>query len=83
MTFEPISDISDVLDEEDPLNVIMTFSGDPISDIQPLIAYFKQLETDMEKVDKQLATRKAALGDMGEIDNSSSRYGQMMMFGCF
>ena len=39
---------------------------DPISDIQPLIAYFKQLETDMEKVDKQLATRKAALGDMGE-----------------
>lgn len=25
-----ISDISDVLDEEDPLNVIMTFSGDPI-----------------------------------------------------
>lgn len=69
-----ISDISDVLDEENSLPILMTFSGDPLSDIQPLIAYIKQLETDMEKVDKQLITRKAALGDMGDVDNYSSRY---------
>lgn len=69
-----IGDISEVLDEEDSLTILMTFSGDPISDIQPLIEYFKQLETDMVKVDKQVSTRKTALGDTGEMDNSSSRY---------
>ena len=69
-----IDDISEVLDEEDSLTVLMTFSSDPVSDIQPLIAYLKQLELDMEKVDKQLKNRKAALGDMGEMNNTNSRY---------
>lgn len=71
-----IGDISEVLDEDDPLTVLMTFSGDPISDIQPLLAYFKQLEADIEKVDKQLNNRKSALGNVGEMDNSSSRYAE-------
>ncbi len=69
-----ISDISDVLDEDDPLTILMTFSGDPISTILPLISYFEQLEKDMDKVDKQLDTRKIALGDMSVIADTSARY---------
>lgn len=70
-----ISDITEVLEEDDPLTILMTFSGDPISVLQPLISYFNQLEKDMATVDKQLVARKAKLGDMSENENGSSRYG--------
>ncbi|MGX8701607.1 ATP-binding protein [Caproiciproducens sp.] len=69
-----ISDIGEVLDEDDPLTILMTFSGDPLSDLQPLIDFLKQIDADIDKVDKQLVTRKSALGDVVGNEQSSSRY---------
>lgn len=69
-----ISDIGEVIDEDDPLTIIMTFAIDPVSDLQPLVTLFKQLETDMLKVDKQLNIRKEALGDICDTNDSINRY---------
>lgn len=69
-----ISAIGKVLDKDDPLTILMIFSGDPIADLQPLIDLFKQLEADFERVDKQLATRKTALGDISKFKESEVRY---------
>lgn len=69
-----ISDIGEVLDEDDPLTILMTFSGDPLSDLQPLMDLFKQLDTDFEKIEKQLATRKQNLGNIGETESGDTRY---------
>lgn len=74
-----INDIGEVLDEDDPLTILMTFSGDPIADLQPLMDLFDQLENDFKKVDKQLAARKNAVGDVSITDNSSLRYAKEAM----
>ena len=63
-----------MLDEDDPLTILMTFSGDPLSDLQPLMDLFKQLDTDFEKIEKQLATRKQNLGNIGETESGDTRY---------
>ena len=57
-----IGDIREILDEKDPLTILMTFSGDPIADLQPLLDLFKQLENALVEVDRQIANRKAKLG---------------------
>ncbi|SMC62097.1 ATP-binding protein [Papillibacter cinnamivorans] len=69
-----INDISEVLDEDDPLTILMTFSGDPLSDLQPLLDFLNQIDADIDKVDKQLISRKNALGDVVENEQSCSRY---------
>lgn len=71
-----IKDIGEVLDEEDPLTVLMTFSGDPFSDLQPLMDLLKQVELDLAKVDNQITNRKLALGDVDESETSNFRYNQ-------
>lgn len=71
-----ISDIGEVLEEEDPLTILMTFSRDPITDLQALMDLIKQVDIDLKKIDKQIATRKAALGDVNGWYSSLSRYEQ-------
>ena len=44
-----ISDIAAVLDEDDPLTIIMAFSGDPVTTINRLINVIDALETEIAK----------------------------------
>jgi len=64
-----LHDISKVMDEDDSLSIIMTFSGDPISTLNPLIELIEQLDKDVEKAEKVIAKRKSAVSDhVGETD---------------
>lgn len=69
-----IGNIVEILDETDPLTILMSFSGDPIADLQPLLDLFKQLDIDFDKVDKQLAKRKAKLGEIQDCETGTERY---------
>ena len=69
-----IGDIAEILDETDPLTILLSFSGDPIADLQPLLALFKQLDIDFDKVDKQLANRRSKLGEMQDYETGADRY---------
>lgn len=67
-----ISDIAAVLDEDDPLTIIMAFSGDPVTTIKPLINIIDALETEIAKANTIIANKKAALGpdDLASVDNN-------------
>lgn len=69
-----IGDIRGILDEKDPLTILMTFSGDPIADLQPLLDLFKQLENALVEIDRQLAKRKTKLGEIQDYETSVDRY---------
>ena len=71
-----INDIGEVIDEEDSLTIIMAFSSDPLSDLQPLSDLFNRLEEDFAKVDKQLEIRRSALGDVIGSDGQSGKYAE-------
>ena len=55
-----ISDIAAVLDEDDPLTIIMAFSGDPVTTIKPLIDIIDALETVITKANTIIANKKSA-----------------------
>ena len=69
-----ISDIAAVLDEDDPLTIIMAFSGDPVTTIKPLIDIIDALETVITKANTIIANKKAALGPDGEDSVDNNRY---------
>lgn len=69
-----VSDITRVLDEDDPLMIIMAFSGDPIGTIQPLLALMKQVNTDITEAEKQIANRKNKLGSSGSDEENVNYY---------
>lgn len=69
-----ISDITAVLDEDDPLTIIMAFSGDPVTTINPLIDIIDTLETEVAKANTIIANKKAALGPDGEDSVDNNRY---------
>ncbi len=69
-----ISDIAAVLDEDDPLTVIMAFSGDPVTTIKPLIDIIDALETEIAKANTIIANKKDALGPDGEDSVDNNRY---------
>ena len=58
------------------MTIIMAFSSDPLSDLQPLIDLFNRLEEDFAKVDKQLEIRRSALGDVIGSDGQSGKYAE-------
>lgn len=60
--------------EDDVLNILMTFAGDPISTMQPLIDLLKTLDGDVEKLDQRIAVRKSALGVVGENLGTDNQY---------
>ena len=53
-----ISDIAAVLDEDDPLTIIMAFSGDPVTTINRLINVIDALETEIAKAKQSLQIKK-------------------------
>lgn len=69
-----IADIREILDEKDPLTILMTFSGDPIADLQPLLDLVKQLENALVEVDRQLTNRRAKLGEIQDYKTGADRY---------
>lgn len=69
-----ISDIASILDESDPLTIIMAFSGDPVSIINPLIDVISAIEVEVNKANFQIATKLDALGPDGEDGDTSTRY---------
>ena len=69
-----ITDISAVIYEEDPLTIIMAFSGDPISTINPLIEIIDGLEVEVAKANTIIATKKASLELEGNDVDDNNRY---------
>lgn len=69
-----IGDISNVLDEDDPLTIIMAFSGDPIGTIQSLLILINQVSADIFEVDKQIGIRKIDLGSSGFEEENGNLY---------
>lgn len=71
-----IADINKIMDSEDTLAILMTFSSDPITTLMPLKELLVNLNTAMEKVDKNISLRKEKLGkDIVEVD-TQNRYAQ-------
>ena len=69
-----ILDIAAVLEEDDPLTIIMAFSGDPVTTINRLINVIDALETEIAKAKTIIANKKAALGPDGEDSADNNRY---------
>lgn len=69
-----IGDITRVLDEDDPLTILMAFSGDPVGVIQPLIELIKQVEKDISETNKQISSRKSLLGNSETDGESGTHY---------
>lgn len=65
-----IGDIGNILDSDDSLEILMAFSGDPISVLQPLLTLIQQVSNDITKLDNQIALRKSKLGN---TSNESDR----------
>ena len=51
-----IQDIGNVLDEDDPLTILMAFSSDPLTQVKPLVDLLAQLEKDAVKVENNVAS---------------------------
>lgn len=69
-----ISDIAAVLDEDDPLTIIMAFSGDPVTTIKPLIDIIDALETEIVKANTIISNKRATLGPDSEYFVDNNRY---------
>ena len=71
-----VDDITRVLDEDDPLTILMAFSGDPIGTIQPLLTLINQVSWDNNEAEKQIAIRKRNLGGAGFDDDDETHYSE-------
>lgn len=69
-----ISDIAAVLDEDDPLTIIMAFAGDPITVIKPLIEIIDAVEAEVNKANTIIIAKRAALGNDGDDTKEGQRY---------
>ncbi len=73
-----INDISEVIESEDPLAILMTFSGDPISDIKPLAELLTQLDKDVEKAEKMISDRLDTLTEYAQNDAATGKYANVL-----
>lgn len=69
-----INDIAAVLDEDDPLTIIMAFSGDPITVIKPLIEVIDAVEAEITKANTIIVAKRAALGNDVDDTKEGQRY---------
>ena len=69
-----VQDIGAVLDEDDALTILMTFSSDPLTQVKTLQALLDQLDKDVEKVTKALAIRQNGLDSADEKITIEGRY---------
>lgn len=74
-----ISDIGSVINEDDPLTVLMAFSGDPLDILQPLVLLISQVVKDVEEVDRLIAIKAEGLGVSGEDQEDADRYKNDLM----
>ncbi|WP_097006577.1 ATP-binding protein [Lacrimispora amygdalina] len=69
-----ISDIANAMEEDDPLNIIMAFSGDPVSVISSFVDIIINVKADVDKANLQIKTKLEALGADGGYVESENRY---------
>ncbi len=69
-----ISDIVAVLDETDPLTILMAFSGDPVSVIKPLIDVIESIEVEVNKAKSQIVSKLEILNTDSVSVDQSNRY---------
>lgn len=69
-----IADIAIVLDETDPLTIIMAFSGDPVTVINPLLDVINSMEVEVAIARKQVTIKMEALGSDLRDEDSANRY---------
>jgi len=69
-----ISDIATVIDEKDPLTILMAFSGDPVSVLKPLIDVLDGIENEVAKANNQISIKTADLGTGDDSLNEENRY---------
>lgn len=69
-----ISDIASVQDEEDPLTIIMAFSGDPVSILKPLIDVIAALENEVSKANSIIADKRIKLGMDNDSNGENNQY---------
>jgi hypothetical protein len=69
-----ISDIASVLDEEDPLTIIMAFSGDPVSVLKPVIDIIVALENEVSKANGIIENKRNLLGIENDSNDENNQY---------
>ena len=69
-----INNITSVLDEDDPLTIIMAFSGDPIGTIQTLLELIEKVGKDIMEVEKQIINRNKNLDMSGFGEEEEHHY---------
>ncbi len=69
-----ISDIAAVLDENDPLTIIMAFAGDPVSVIKPFIEVIDAVEAELNKAKSQIASKLEIIGLDVDSGTQNDRY---------
>ncbi len=69
-----VNDITRVLDEDDPLTVLMAFSGDPIGTIQPLLTLINQVSEDIIETERQIVIKRNNLGEAKLGDDEENHY---------
>ena len=62
------------MNEDDPLTILMAFSGDPVGTLQSIVALVEKVKMDITEVDKQIENRKLRLGEIGDDSTVSERY---------
>ena len=70
-----LMNIGSVLDEENIVTILMTFSSDPRGTIQPLLALLQKLDEDIGKVEKAVRTRTEKLTGTDGDDYGENKYG--------
>ena len=70
-----IENIGKMLAEEDVLTILMTFSSDPLSDMQPLLELLHKLDDDIGKVEKAVQNGNEKLGGTISINPGENKYG--------
>lgn len=73
-----ITDISSVMDEKDPLSIIMAYAGDPVSVLKPLIETIDLVEAEILKANVQIQKKREALGPESDHETGQERYAEEM-----
>ena len=69
-----IENIDSVMDENDPLAIIMAFSGDPLSALKPLLEVVNSLDEEIKKANSQIEKKNESIGSDFEEDELTDRY---------
>ena len=70
--------VTQVLDERDPLTVLMAFSGDPMTAIAPLTELLRRLDADLKKAESELQKHGTTLDAVSMTDAGTAQYAAEM-----